>query len=62
MTLNFFRSLAMICGGRTKSATHRNDLMTWAKTEYANDWEFAYHHMVTYGKAPRDTHIKGITL
>jgi len=63
MTLNFFGSLAKLLGGRRQSATYRNDLMTWAKTEYRNDWEFAYNYMITHnGKSPSYTHINGVTL
>ena len=63
MTLNFFGSLAKLLGGRRMSAAHRKDLMTWAKTEYPNDSEFAYNHMINNnGKAPTHTHISGIVL
>lgn len=64
MTLNFFGSLANLFGGRSRmSAEYRKDLMTWAKTEYSNDWEFAYNYMLNHnGKAPTHTHISGITL
>lgn len=64
MTLNFFGSLANFFGGRSRmSAAYRKDLMTWAKTEYPNDWEFAYNHMINNnGKAPTHTHISGIVL
>ena len=62
MTLNFFGSLAKLLGGRRQSAAYRNDLLTWAKTEYSNDWEFAYNYMLTNkGKAP-DTYTMGIKL
>ena len=63
MPLNFFGSLAKLLGGRRMSAAYRKDLMTWAKTEYPNDWEFAYNHMINNnGKAPTHTHISGIVL
>ena len=63
MTLNFFGSLAKLLGGRRQSATYRNDLMTWAKTEYPNDWEFAYNYMITHnGRSPSYTHVTGVTL
>lgn len=61
MTLGFFKSLASLFGGR-KNAAYRRDLLTWAKTEYANDWEFAYEHMLRHnGQAPK-THTRGIEL
>ena len=38
--------------GRNKS--RENELLTWAKTEYGNDWRFAYQHMLdNHGKAPK---------
>jgi len=63
MTLNFFGSLAKLLGGRRMPDTYRKDLLTWAKTEYPNDWEFAYHYMITHdGKSPSHTHVTGVTL
>jgi len=35
---------------RPKLSEH--DILTWAKTEYANDWLFAYNHIKEYGKGP----------
>jgi len=62
MTLNFFGSLAKLLGGRRSQSAFRKDLMTWAKTEYPNDWEFAYHYMISHdGKSP-DMYSRGITL
>jgi hypothetical protein len=35
------------------SDRHRNDLLTWAKTEYKKDWRFAYQYMLDHnGRAP----------
>lgn len=30
-----------------------NDILTWAKTEYGKDWNFAYEHIKATGKGPR---------
>ena len=61
MTLNLFGALANLFGGHTMSANYRKDLMTWAKTEYSNDWEFAYTHMIENGgRAPSHTYTQGI--
>ena len=30
-----------------------SDIRTWAKTEYSNDWEFAFNHIKEYGKGPK---------
>ena len=29
-----------------------NDILIWAKTEYSNDWEFAYNHIKNHGNGP----------
>jgi len=61
MTLNFFGSLANFLGGRRMSSSYRSALMTYAKTEYANDWEFAYNYMLTHGgNGPSYRHTQGI--
>ena len=32
----------------------KNDYLVWAKTEYTNDWQFAYQHMLNHnGAAPK---------
>lgn len=37
-----------------RSTSYENELLTWAKTEYGNDWRFAYQHMLdNQGKAPK---------
>ena len=48
MTLTLFKGLALLFGGR-KTASYRSDLMTWAKTEYRNDSEWAYYYMLENG-------------
>ena len=35
-----------------RSKLSERDILTWAKTEYANDWLFAYNHIKEYGKGP----------
>ena len=29
-----------------------NDIRTWARVEYSNDWEFAYNQIKATGKGP----------
>lgn len=60
MTLNLFGALANLFGGRRMSASYRNDLLTWAKTEYANDWQFAYTYMIENGGQAPTRHTRGI--
>lgn len=64
MKQTFKKCLSMILGGSTKDAKYHSDLKTWAKTEYKNDWEFAYNYMIlNNGKTPKATeYTKGITL
>jgi hypothetical protein len=60
MTLNLFGAFANLFGGRKMSASYRKDLLTWAKIEYANDWQFAYNYMIENdGQAPT-RHTQGI--
>ena len=38
----------------------RNDLLTWAKTEYKKDWQFAYQYMLDHnGKSPSWYELNG---
>lgn len=55
MATNFFSGLVKFLGGNNKrmSAAYRQDLETWARTEYKQDWQFAYNYMLhNEGKAP----------
>jgi len=45
--------MSWVNSGSTKR--HRNDLLTWAKTEYGNDWRYAYEFMLANnGRAPNN--------
>jgi len=45
---------------RGPSIRHRNELLTWAQTEYKNDWRFAYQFMLNHnGRAPNHTELNG---
>ena len=38
----------------------RNDLLTWARTEYKKDWQFAYQYMLDHnGKSPSWYELNG---
>jgi len=42
------------------SNRHRNDLLTWAKTEYKNDWRYAYEFMLRHeGRSPTLKELQG---
>jgi hypothetical protein len=46
-----YTNLVAWCGKRTPND---RDMLTWAKTEFGRDWQFAYNHMITHnGEAPR---------
>lgn len=45
---------------RGMTDSHRNQLLTWAKTEYGNDWKYAYDFMLKHnGRAPTSTELHG---
>lgn len=57
MAKKLYNSLVSMFGRKSPSD---NDMLIWAKTEYANDWQWAYHYMkLTGGKTP--PHVGGIT-
>lgn len=52
MAKKLFNSLVSMFGRSYKS--NDSDLLVWAKTEYGNDWQYAYQHMQdNKGKAPK---------
>ena len=43
-----------------RDKTSRDELLTWAKTEYKKDWRFAYQFMLdNHGRAPSLTELNG---
>ena len=45
---------------RGMTDSHRNQLLTWAKTEYGRDWEYAYQFMLkNHGQAPTHAQLHG---
>ena len=49
MTTTFFSALSTLFNGSRRSrVAYQNTLMTYAKTEYKNDWEYAYQHMLEH--------------
>ena len=43
-----------------RDKTSRDELLTWAKTEYKKDWRFAYQFMLDHnGRAPSLADING---
>ena len=40
--------------------SRRNELLTWAQTEYKKDWRFAYQFMLDHGgRAPNHRELNG---
>ena len=56
MTEKLFEGLRVVFGSRSKQQ-YNQQMLCWAKTEYGDDWEWAYQHLMSTGKTP----IKGIT-
>lgn len=56
MATNFFGAWAGLFNGTRKSRVkYEAELLTYAKTEYTNDWQYAYQHMLdNHGKGPRE--------
>jgi len=56
--LNLSGLMSWMNRGMTDS--HRNSLLTWAKTEYGNDWQYAYNFMLhNNGRSPTAREING---
>jgi len=46
-------------GRNSPYGTYKRDMLTWAKTEYGTDWQYAYQYMIANnGKAPKE--VKGV--
>ena len=46
-------------GDNRAHGMRRQDIETWAKTEYSKDWKFAYNYYIAAGKMPREQSTKG---
>ena len=53
MASMLFNGLVSLFGSRSRS-TFEKDMLTYAKTEYGKDWQYAYQYMLTHnGRGPR---------
>ena len=54
MATKLFDAWAVLFNGaRYKSARYEAELLTYAKTEYGKDWQYAYQYMLTHnGRGP----------
>ena len=58
--MTHFISGLMSWMNRGMSQRHRNDLLTWAQTEYKKDWQFAYQYMLDHnGNSPSWYELNG---
>jgi len=49
-----FSGLVSTLGNPLPTRKFEREMLTFAKTEYGKDWQFAYHYMLDHaGKAPR---------
>ena len=51
--------LRMIVSQFGRTSSFERDMLTYAKTEYKDDWQFAYHYMLSHGG--RGPQIRGVT-
>jgi len=51
--------LRMIVSQFGRTSSFERDMLTYAKTEYKDDWQFAYHYMLNHkGRGPQ---VRGVT-
>ncbi len=49
-----FNGLVSLLGNPSPTRAFEKEMLTYAKTEYGNDWRYAYHYMLTHeGRGPR---------
>ena len=59
MALQLFTGLVSLLGNPLPTRKFEKEMLTFAKTEYGKDWQYAFHYMLTHqGKGPK----MGVTL
>ena len=59
MATMLFNGLVSLLGNPLLSQKFEKEMLTYAKTEYGRDWQYAYQYMITHkGQGPR----MGVTL
>jgi len=59
MANSLIHRLVSMFGRNGPYGIYERDMLTWAKTEYGKDWQYAYQYMVANnGKAPKE--VKGV--
>ena len=54
MATMLFNGLVSLLGNPLPTGKFEKEMLTFAKTEYGTDWQYAYHHMLTHkGQGPK---------
>ena len=54
MATMLFNGLVSLLGNPLPTRKFEKEMLTFAKTEYGKDWQYAYHHMLTHkGQGPK---------
>ena len=54
MATTLFNGLVSLLGNPSPSKAFEKEMLTYAKTEYGRDWQYAYQYMLTHnGQGPR---------
>ena len=54
MATMLFNGLVSLLGNPSPSKAFEKEMLTYAKTEYGKDWQYAYQYMLTHdGRGPR---------
>jgi len=54
MATMLFNGLVSWLGTRSPQSTFEKEMLTYAKTEYGNDWQYAYQYMLSHkGQGPK---------
>lgn len=54
MVERLFTGLVSLLGNPSPSKAFEKEMLTYAKTEYGKDWQYAYQYMLTHdGRGPR---------
>ena len=54
MALQLFNGLVSLLGSPLPTRKFEKEMLTYAKTEYGKDWQYAHQYMLTHkGRGPR---------
>ena len=64
MATMLFNGLVSLLGNPLPTRKFEKEMLTYAKTEYGNDWQFVYEYLMAYDQAPmlaNHSAIRGVT-